>query len=291
MMNNKISIILVTYNSLRHISDCLNSIFKNNDIGDKLDVIIVDNNSDDQRELNDLIKNKFSSTNVSVLETGDNCGYGKGNNYGIERTDSDIVIVMNPDVRLVCPIFKDVIEALNKPGVGMIGVDFVDGSPAYYFKKEYRSVFKMVFMRLYLWRRKYNAEKMFMSGSFFGFNKEAFNKAGMFDEQIFMYSEEADITNRMLKAGYKVEWHPEIKVLHLAHGRDYNENLHRIRLQSGRYYDKKYNLDSEKNFEVDKKALQIDIVISKLLGKKKRAEGMKKALNTLISFHDKTETK
>lgn len=287
----QLSIIIVTYKSRKHILDCLESIFKYNDIGDALEVIIVENNSEEKDLMFEDVRSRYND-NITLINSGVNAGYGTGNNIGIRASSSPNIIVMNPDVRLVCPIFKNVIEALNQPNVGMIGVDFVDGSPAYYFKKEHRSVFKMVFMRLYLWRRKYDPEKMFMSGSFFGFNKDAFNKAGMFDENIFMYSEEADITNRMLKAGYKVEWHPEIKVLHLAHGREYNENLHRIRLQSGKYYDKKYNLDSEKNFEVDKRALQVDIFISKLLGKKKRAEGMKKSLETLISFHDKgTESK
>jgi GT2 family glycosyltransferase len=101
-----------------------------------------------------------------------------------------------------------------------------------------------------------------------------------------MYSEEADITNRMLKAGYKVVWCPQIKVLHLAHGRVYNEKLHRIRMESGRYYDKKYGLDSEAVFKREKKTLQIDILLSKILGMRKRADNSRKTLETLIKNHE-----
>lgn len=281
----QLSIVIVTYRSRKHIIDCLESIYKYNDIGDTLEVIIVENNSEEKDLMFEDIRSRFNEQ-VTLINSGANVGYGTGNNIGIKACTSPYVIVMNPDVRLVCPIFKDVIEALNKPRVGMIGVDFVDGSPAYYFKKEYRTVFKSVFLRLYLWRRKYNSKTMFMSGSFFAFNKEAFNKAGRFDENIFMYSEEADITNRMLSSGYKVEWCPQIKVLHLAHGREYNEKLHKIRMESGKYYDEKYNLDSEKIYKIEVKALKIDLFISKMLFMRNRAEGIRQTLNTVVNSHN-----
>lgn len=281
----QLSIVIVTYRSRKHIIDCLESIYKYNDIGDTLEVIIVENNSEEKDLMFEDIRSRFNEQ-VTLVNSGANVGYGTGNNIGIKACTSPYVIVMNPDVRLVCPIFKKVIKALDDPKVGMIGVDFVDGSPAYYFKKEYRTVFNTVFQRLYLWRRKYNSTTMFMSGSFLAFNKKSFIEAGCFDENIFMYSEEADITNRMLLTGYKVEWCPQIKVLHLAHGRDYNEKLHKIRLQSGSYYDKKYNIDKEKFFRTEVKSLKIDIFISKLLGKKQRAKDLESALNTVIQNHN-----
>ena len=45
MMHKRVSVIIVTYNSEKHIYDCLSSIYRYNDIGDLLEVIIVDNNS------------------------------------------------------------------------------------------------------------------------------------------------------------------------------------------------------------------------------------------------------
>ena len=43
MMHKRVSVIIVTYNSEKHIYDCLSSIYRYNDIGDLLEVIIVDN--------------------------------------------------------------------------------------------------------------------------------------------------------------------------------------------------------------------------------------------------------
>lgn len=40
MMHKRVSVIIVTYNSEKHIYDCLSSIYRYNDIGDLLEVII-----------------------------------------------------------------------------------------------------------------------------------------------------------------------------------------------------------------------------------------------------------
>ena len=50
-MNKQLSIIIVTYNSEKLIFECLDSIYKYNDIGDSLEVIIVDNCSNDQEKV------------------------------------------------------------------------------------------------------------------------------------------------------------------------------------------------------------------------------------------------
>ena len=47
----KLSVIIVTYNSVRHIYDCLESVFQFNDLGNELEVIVVDNHSEQQEEM------------------------------------------------------------------------------------------------------------------------------------------------------------------------------------------------------------------------------------------------
>lgn len=280
----KLSIIIVTYNSLHLILDCLKSIFKYNDIEDKLEVIIVDNDSSQCAEMFNKIESIYDNR-VKLIKSDKNGGYGYGNNIGIRASQADKVVVMNPDVRFVSPILSSVIEVLSGGNVGMIGVDFVDGSSPYYFKRGHSSLFRSLFAKYFIWRRKYNANEMYMSGSFLAFNKLAFLKAGMFDENLFMYSEEADITNRILSNGYEVKWCPNIKVLHLAHGRDFNPTLDRIRLESGTYYEKKYGVDSEKSYKISVQALTIRYWIAKLLMKKERAKNYSLMLDSLNKFH------
>lgn len=282
----KISIIIVTYNSLKYIYDCLEAIYRYNDIGEGLEVIVVDNSSDQCDEMFDGIKRDYSDK-VKLIRSGKNGGYGYGNNIGITRSSADKVIVMNPDVRLVTPIISKICSYLDCSEVGMIGVDYVDGSCPYYFKRGHTSLFKNLFFKFFIKRRKYNAQEMFMSGSFLAFDKRAFINAGMFDENLFMFSEEADITNRLLKKGYQVLWCPDIKVRHLAHGRDFSAELNRIRLESGCYYEKKYGVDSEKTYRVTVQTLRIKKIVSKMLFKKDKVQLFSKMLDSIIEFHDK----
>lgn len=280
----KLSIIIVTYNSLHLIFDCLDSVIKYNDIGDGLEVIIVDNDSSQCTEMFNKIESIYGNR-VKLIKSDKNGGYGYGNNIGIRASQAGKVVVMNPDVRFVSPILSSVIEVLNDAKIGMIGVDFVDGSSPYYFKRGHSSLFRSLFAKYFIWRRKYDANEMYMSGSFLAFNKQAFLNAGMFDDNLFMYSEEADITNRMLSSGYEVKWCPNIKVLHLAHGRDFNPVLDQIRLESGAYYEKKYGIDSEKSYKLSVQALTIRYWIAKLLMKKTRAKNYSLMLDSLVKFH------
>lgn len=261
----KITIVIVTYNSYSLIYDCLNSIFVHNDIGDDLDVIVVDNASREQSETFALIDREFGDKNIAMYDSGDNGGYGRGNNLGISKTLSELVIVMNPDVRLINPIFERIKSEFSNSNLGLAGVSFVDGSMPYYFKPEYSNVFRSLFIKLYSRRNKYDSIKMYMSGSFLIFDREAFIKAGMFDEKIFMYYEEPDITNRILATGKDVKWLKDLNLLHLAHGRKFNSHLNSIQMQSFEYYCKKYHISVVKSYKTLSFLLKIKILGALLL--------------------------
>lgn len=277
----KISIVIVTYNSINLIKDCLYSIFKYNDIGNDLEVIIADNASDDQTNMFNLIKREFGNQQIKLYNTGENGGYGKGNNFGIDHAKAEIVVIMNPDVRFVAPIFKRIIDEFKDPELGMAGLEFIDGSSPYYFKPEYNTLLRSLFMHFYIKRRKYDSKRMYMSGSLMIFKRRTFIAAGKYDENIFMYYEEPDITNRILKVGKKVKWLKGVMVLHLAHGRKFNEKLTNINNNSFEYYCNKYGIDSFKHYRIDIRILQLKIVVSKLLRDNNKTELFSKTIASL----------
>ena len=57
-------------------------------------VIIVENSENFLHEK--MINSEFS--NVEIFCTGENLGYGKGNNFGIKQAKSNYVLILNPDV-------------------------------------------------------------------------------------------------------------------------------------------------------------------------------------------------
>ena len=104
MMHKRVSVIIVTYNSEKHIYDCLSSIYRYNDIGDLLEVIIVDNNSCNKDLMFESINRLYPQT--KLIDNPKNGGYGQGNNMGVKNSLGDIILIMNPDVRMVEPLFK-----------------------------------------------------------------------------------------------------------------------------------------------------------------------------------------
>lgn len=110
----KVSIIIVTYNSEKDIYDCINSIIENADIPlAEIELVVVDNNSTDCDTMFNKLKTLWGE-DIILIKNSRNGGYGQGNNVGIRRCSAPVVLIMNPDVRLVCPIFKKAIDRFSK---------------------------------------------------------------------------------------------------------------------------------------------------------------------------------
>ena len=74
----QLSLIILTYNSEKDIYDCLESVNRYNDIGDALEIIVVDNNSTNYIDMHDKIKSLYPD--VRIIANTKNGGYGQGNN-------------------------------------------------------------------------------------------------------------------------------------------------------------------------------------------------------------------
>lgn len=271
----QLSIIIVTYNSSKLIFDCLGSIFKFNDIGEELEVIVVDNCSLDVEYVFSQIKLQYGNKVVLIKSTL-NGGYGHGNNQGIKVASSSRLIVMNPDVRIVNPIFIKIIHKMNSnKNIGLMGVKFVDGSNALYYKPEYATLFRLIFSKQFLKLGLYNIKHVFFSGSFLIFDKSSFEGVGLFDENFFMYYEEADVSNRLLAIGKEVVLAEDLAVLHLAHGRKVNYNLLRIESKSRQYYCKKYPFNIDKYYSMLLLIYRAKYIIASVIFNKLKSEEFK----------------
>lgn len=270
-----LSIIIVTYNSSKLIFDCIDSIFKFNDIGDNLEIIVVDNCSADVLDVFSKIKSRYDNKVILIKNTV-NGGYGHGNNRGIEIAKSSRVVVMNPDVRLVNPIFKEIINKMNSnKNNGLMGVKFIDGSNALYYKPEHVNLFRLIFSKQFLKLGLYNIKHVYFSGSFLIFDKSSFEEAGLFDENFFMYYEEADVSNRLLAIGKEVVLAEDIAVLHLAHGRKVNHNLLRIESESRRYYREKYPFNIDKYYSMLLLIYRVKYIVASFIFNKLKSEEFK----------------
>lgn len=199
----KLSVIIVTYNSEKHIYDCLESLFKFNDIGEDLEVIVVDNCSKEYEKMAEEIVKRYSQR-VRLIQNSKNGGYGQGNNVGIRASKAPYIMIMNPDVRMCEPIFQKVLEKFDgDDSILLHGIKqyHQDGRPGKSMGWTTRcnpyicEPIRYILCKMDIYWQRY----MFFNGSCFFVRKSSFEQVGLFDENIFMYCEEDDIHGRLLK--------------------------------------------------------------------------------------------
>lgn len=214
-MKHDFSVVIVSYRNKKVLDSCLDSIERFNDIGQSLQVIVVEQTEDDSIYLSLL----DSGRDITVVRA-DNRGFGAGNNIGFKLVDSPYVLFLNPDTELTEPIFRYAIRHFQfNPKIGLFGMKLVgsDGSaifsfsdrelcgPARYFASKVRNKFNI-----------FSPQKMYIEGADMFVRSNAFVLCGRFDERMFMYWEESDLCNRLNEAGFDIGFVKEKKIIHLG---------------------------------------------------------------------------
>lgn len=256
-----ISVVIVTYNSEELIDDCLNSLFQYNDIGDGLEVIIVDNCSRNSVPFFQRINQLYPD--VITIMNKDNTGYGQGNNVGIMAAKSSIVMIMNPDVRLIAPIFKMALKYYSLDNeLVLLGMQQLKNvsmkSISYSYDWLQSNVFTMFFDEI---SNKFNVffpRLQYISGACFLIRKREFEQIDLFDERIFMYGEEVDVKRRLHKRfGFRsIRYTSKLSYIHLIHGRQTSFNSFKRSLDSLMYLCTKYDYDLKNCLKRQKRILQ-----------------------------------
>ena len=83
----KISIIIVNFNNYRDLTNCLESIYKFNDIDERLEVIVVDNSTEKCFDIN--FYTEYS--NIKMIRS-QNLGFGYSNNIGALNSKSEYLM-------------------------------------------------------------------------------------------------------------------------------------------------------------------------------------------------------
>lgn len=218
----RLSIIIVTYKSEADIYDCLASVWQFCDIvKEELEVIVVDNSPECEPMFSQLTQ--LYGDDVILIHNTHNGGYGQGNNVGIRRATAPVVMVMNPDVRMMEPVFKTAVEAFERDDklcmYGMKQMISQDVRSPLSFNCSFRMNGYLTALLTPICNRIdcYLPRYMYFSGSCFYMDKTKFEAIGMFDEDNFMYGEEDDIHWRMARRfGYHFFYNKSLHYIHLT---------------------------------------------------------------------------
>lgn len=287
-MEKTISVVIVTYNSLDLIEECIKSLFKYNDIGNDLEIIVVDNSSEIvSNKMFDFIKLKFGD-DIKLIHNPKNGGYGAGNNLGILNSSGKYICIMNPDVRLIEPVFKEAIFKFKKnTNLAMLGMKQIGGQNlSVYFRPEKYLPFFNIFTKIFNKLNIYLKSKMFLSGAFVFLRKEDIIEIGLYDENIFLYNEEADITNRFLNNSKNILFYPTLRYLHEIGDRseisDFSQN---IWLDSRVYYFNKFSFNLNSYLNILLIELKLKIIYFSLINNKDQVKVNKVLLEKIKNLY------
>ncbi len=202
------TVIIVTYNTTEKIIlDCLNSIPNN------IKVLIIENS--DNFIHKDKINSKFQ--NVKIFCTGKNLGYGGGNNYGINKTNDEYVLILNPDVICDKDLFNNISEIINETkNFSIIGCQYLYDKtfmPAGFFNQNKNKEFKQNFIKNNLDSL---SEVEWVTGCSMLLNLKKFENKHIFDENFFLYFEEVDLCKSLINRGEKIYTSKKLKIHHLG---------------------------------------------------------------------------
>lgn len=206
--SREMDIIFVCFNSEKWIDNCFKALAETDYALDTVNVFVVDNKSKDNSLVKlennrELYKEKFKSFNI--LEANENLGFGRANNLAFHQGNSDVVLFLNIDTE----IFPDALYELAKE---------IEASPEDTVMWELRQ-FPYEHPKIY---DPVSMEVSWCSGAAFAVRRNIFKKIGGFDERIFMYAEDVDLSWRLRSFGYKLHYCPRAAVTHYSY-EDANE--------------------------------------------------------------------
>lgn len=223
-----VSIIIVSYNTSELLKNCLNSVFEKTH-GVNFEVIVVDNDSKDDSCA--MLERDFPQ--VKLIQSGENLGFGRGNNLGIENAKGKYVFLLNPDCLLINNSVKILHDFMEKhPDCGACGGNLYDENLEKHDsfgmqtilkdKLITHSLLKFVFPEKYKELRNYkndfdrtkDGEVGFITGADLMVRKTVLDEVGTFDPKFFLFFEETELQNRILKAGYKIFFVAESQMYH-----------------------------------------------------------------------------
>lgn len=107
-------VVIVNYNGERIIGSCLDSVFDSSVPPRK--VIVFDNASQDNSV--SYIKKKFPQ--VELIESKENIGFGRGNNEGMKRSESEYILFMNNDLILDKKCAKNLVRGFDDKDLAIL---------------------------------------------------------------------------------------------------------------------------------------------------------------------------
>lgn len=221
---------IVTYNSAECLPACIESL-QRQQVDVPHNLVFFDNASDDASASTALAL----APDCELLRSNVNLGFGRANNQALAGRREPYVVLVNPDCELHRGALRLAIDYLRAhPDVGLLGARLLDASGREssadkFFTSPWREMTGLIDSAL--WRRaRIRRSSMWwrvrgrgparstdwVIGAFMALPRYAWDEAGGFDPDFFMYGEDTDLCWRLRRRGYHVAIHPQVVGTHLG---------------------------------------------------------------------------
>jgi len=203
-----ITIIIVSYKSEKMI-------IRNLEIIKKFPTIIINNSRSDK--FNTLIDD---FKNIKLITPDLNLGYGRANNLGVNQSKTPYFLIVNPDILLNEKLINTLYSTfLNyNDDIGVVGPSLYDSNMKRRTNGSISHVKKIRGSKLSSSINNIPEDNMccdFLVGCCLFMKRDFFIELGGFDKDFFMYFEDNDLCDRIIKNGKIVVEVPSAKVIHL----------------------------------------------------------------------------
>lgn len=231
----KLAIITISFNTQAVLSDCLQSLHDASDItiGDNTEIIVVDNGSHDKSV--EMVRNSFPD--ATLVETGENLGFSKGNNRGVAVVSDDVeyVLFLNSDTIVPDNTLSQMLFFMDQnPTVGVstckvvlpngeLDWDCHRGFPTPWVALTKLTKLNQLFPRSKLFNQYNQGWKDLESlheidaavGAFMLVRRSVGDKIGWWDEDYFLNGEDIDFCYCVKEQGFSVMYVPSVSITHL----------------------------------------------------------------------------
>jgi N-acetylglucosaminyl-diphospho-decaprenol L-rhamnosyltransferase len=169
---------------------------------------------------------------ADVIENAANLGFAGAVNQGVRRSDTELILLLNPDVALRTDIAY-LLSTVRENGLGAGKLLDQNGESQRGFTiRRFPTPLALMFETLgvnRLWPTNWvNRNYRYLdrdldrpgtveqpAGAFLGFRRDVWEKLGGFDERFWpVWFEDVDFCKRAVTAGFRIEYVPEVQAIH-----------------------------------------------------------------------------
>jgi GT2 family glycosyltransferase len=219
-----LSAVIVCYKTPAELAGALGSLRAQSRAPDE--IVIVDHGLADGEGLD-----RAAFDGVRIEQPPANRGFGSGCNLGTRGTTGDVLLFLNADVVLSAETLEVLLHRLHADArIGVVGPRILSGGKLQLSARAFPSFRtgllgrRSLLTRVLIRARRYPAEFRhtyggggevdWVSGACMLVRREAFESVDGFDEQFFMYWEDADLCRRLHARGWSVHYEPSAVVHH-----------------------------------------------------------------------------